>query len=353
MSNTAYYSRNQHSTSDLTQLNRALYASFGLLPNIYPQPGDGAYGLFADKQNNFYQEIRIASSDADAQVTWNSGIFYSHTNENVTENAYDPTINAEVLAYSGFPACSPIPCPNGLIYYNPPNNQVIEKQIALFGEVSVKIVDTLKATVGVRGSKVDYFGSSILGGTSLGTPTLSSEASFSEKPVTPKFVLAWQPDRDNLYYLSAAKGYRVGGINIGIGTICESDLTALGLPVGPDGNRVVPDKYSNDSLWSYELGAKNTLLERRMQINSSIFFVNWKNIQQNVYLPSCGEQFVANLGQVHSKGGEVDMTVRPIDRTDVRRHGRLHKRRVHARRLRWDSGLRRNRLRRPVDSDTG
>ena len=183
----------------------------------------------------------------------------------------------------------------------------------MFGEVSIQIVDTLKATVGVRGSKVDYFGSSILGGTSLGTPTLSSEASFSEKPVTPKFVLAWQPDRDNLYYLSAAKGYRVGGINIGIGTICESDLTALGLPVGPDGNRVVPDKYSSDSLWSYELGAKNTLFDRRMQINSSIFFVNWKSIQQNVYLPSCGEQFVANLGQVHSKGGEVDMTVRPID----------------------------------------
>ena len=313
VSNTAYYTRDQHSTSDLTQLNRALFASFGLLPNIYPQPGDVAYGLFGDKQNNIYQEVRIASSDANARVTWNTGIFYAHTNENIPENVFDPTINEE----TGFAACNPIPCPNGLIYINP-TDRVVEKQLALFGELSAKIIDTLKATVGVRVSKVDYSGSSVLGGASVATGIIASQSSFSEKPVTPKFALAWQPDPDDLYYVSAAKGYRVGGTNLGIGTICDSNLAALGLPLGPDGFHQVPPAFSADSLWSYELGAKNTLLDRRMQINSSIFYVNWNNIQQNVYLPACGEQFVANLGQVHSKGGEVDVTFRPINPLTLR-----------------------------------
>jgi len=40
--------------------------------------------------------------------------------------------------------------------------------------------------------------------------------------------------------------------------------------------------------------------------------IDWKKIQQNVYLPSCGEQFVANLGQVRSQGGDIDLTYKPV-----------------------------------------
>lgn len=32
-----------------------------------------------------------------------------------------------------------------------------------------------------------------------------------------------------------------------------------------------------------------------------------------MYLPSCGEQFTANLGQVQSRGGDIDVQFRPID----------------------------------------
>jgi iron complex outermembrane recepter protein len=310
VSNTAYYSRDQRSTSDYTQYLRVTYALFGLLPNGYPQPGDGGYAPFGDKQNNFYQEVRIASSDANARLTWNGGVFFSHTNENIPENIIDPTLDAE----SGGNVCSAaLPCPGGLIYEGQVD-RVVEKQIALFGELGFKLVDTLKATVGLRLSKIDVTGTTFQGGPFLGTPLAATAASSSEKPVTPKVALSWQPDRDDLYYLSASKGYRAGGLNIGVGTICESDLATLGLPLGPDGvHHQVPSGFSSDSLWSYEFGAKNTVLDRRLQINSSLFLVDWKKIQQNVYLPSCGEQFVANLGQVRSQGGDIDVTYRPID----------------------------------------
>ena len=121
----------------------------------------------------------------------------------------------------------------------------------------------------------------------------------------------YQPDRDNLFYLSAAKGYRSGGVNIPVGTLCDGDLITLGLPVGADGHPHVPDSYTSDSLWSYEAGAKNSMFDHRLQINSSVFVVNWKKIIQNVYLPSCGEQFAANLGQVQSKGGDVEVQFKP------------------------------------------
>jgi iron complex outermembrane recepter protein len=118
-------------------------------------------------------------------------------------------------------------------------------------------------------------------------------------------VLAWQLNGDNMIYASAAKGYRVGGVNTGVGNICGADLQTLGLSQAPD-------KYASDNLWSYEAGGKNTFLDHRLQINSSLFWIDWRNIQQNVYLPSCGEQFTANLGHVVSRGGDVDIQFKPV-----------------------------------------
>ena len=82
-------------------------------------------------------------------------------------------------------------------------------------------------------------------------------------------------------------------------------------PSASDGLRHVPNQFASDSLWSYEIGGKNTFLDHRLQIDTSLFVINWKNIQQNVYLPSCGEQFTANLGQVQSRGGDIDVQFRP------------------------------------------
>src|SRR5713226_5810785 len=74
-----------------------------------------------------------------------------------------------------------------------------------------------------------------------------------------------------------------------------------------------PGQYSSDSLWSYEIGSKTTFLDHRLQINASLFYIDWSNIQQNVYLPVCGEQFVANLGKAKSEGGDIEVLYKPID----------------------------------------
>jgi iron complex outermembrane receptor protein len=313
-SNTSYFSRHQHSVSDYTQFWRATF-----LGNTYPQPGDVDYAPFADTQNNFYQEVRLASVDAAARFSWNTGVFFSHLNENVAENIVDPTLDAEFAALTGgFPLCGANgllgqPCPNGTLLLNPVN-RTVDRQLAVFGEVSLKLTDTLKATLGVRVAKMDVTGTTLNTGGALALdPGVESRSSQSEKPVTPKAVLSWQPTRDNLFYASASKGYRVGGVNGEVSAICAGDLAAIGIPASADGVHHVPPQYSSDSLWSYELGAKNTLLERRLQVNTSLFLIDWTKIQQNVYLPDCGQQYVANLGQVRSVGGDLDIQYRPID----------------------------------------
>jgi iron complex outermembrane receptor protein len=313
-SNTAYYNRNQTGTSDYTQYLRATWAYFGELPNTFPAAGDKGYATFQDNQRNFYEEIRLASNDANARIVWSGGLFFSRLSESVPENIYDSTLDSEVIAYTGgaYSVCflPDQPCPGGLIY-NGPVDKVIDKQIAAFGEINFKLTDTLKATVGLRVSKLDYTGSVAETGPFLAT-TIITQGSASEKPVTPKAVLSWQPDRDNLVYVSASKGFRPGGPNVGVGLICGGDLASLGLPV-VGGQRQVPGQFGSDSLWSYEIGTKNTFLDHRLQINASIFYVDWKNIQQNVYLPSCGEQFTANLGKAKSEGGDIEVLYKPIE----------------------------------------
>ena len=312
VSNTSYFSRKQESVSDLTQLTTALYAFFGLLPpNVYSPPGTSSASPFSDTQKNFYQEVRLASSDAKARVTWTVGAYYAHTDENVYQIEVDPTLDQRVLDFAGFHLCSPAPCA-GDIVYNAPVDRVVEKQLAVFGEVGFKISDTLKATLGLRYSRLDS-ASTIITAAGTGSPDfITSYSTVSDNPVTPKVALAWQPDRDNLYYVSAAKGFRQGGANGDLPSTCASDLALVGLPVPPHTNVVAAPPYTSDSLWSYEIGAKNTLFDRRLQINSSVFFVNWKDIQQGVYLPNCAATFVANAGAARSKGGEVEMIIHPV-----------------------------------------
>ena len=307
-SNTAFYDRYQNATSDYTQYLRATWNLFGGLPNTFPAPGDQGWAVFQDDQRNFYEEVRLASVNTDARIDWNTGIFFSHLSENVPENIYDPTLNDEVNAYTGgnpaVPVCTTTqPCPGGLIFEGP-LDKVVDKQVALFGEANVKLTDTLKATLGLRYSHLEFTGSVNETGPFLGT-TIITQSSSSENSVTPKAVLSWQPDRDDLLYVSATKGFRPGGPNVGVGDICASNLTSLGLSQ-------VPPQYGSDSLWSYELGSKNTFLDHTLQVDASLFYIDWTNIQQNVYLPVCGEQFTANLGKAKSEGGDIEVLYRPV-----------------------------------------
>jgi hypothetical protein len=47
-------------------------------------------------------------------------------------------------------------------------------------------------------------------------------------------------------------------------------------------------------------------------VNTSLYYLQWKNIQQFVYL-TCGLGFVPNLGNVTGKGGDLEITWRATD----------------------------------------
>jgi len=307
-SNTAVYSRHQSSTEDFTDFDWIIY---GLSPGGSSRPaGDLSTSIDTDVQRNFYQEIRVQSVDSAAAIVWSGGIFYAHLDEDATEIAIDPNLNSEYIAAYGSPLCTAqAPCPGGQILTQPVF-RVIDSQYAAFGDATLKLSDAWQFTTGLRVAELDYRGNLDNYGPFIApdvgpTSPLDIIGSGGDKQITPKFVLSFKPDSQDLVYASAAKGYRGGGLNGGISDFCASDLAQLGLAA-------TPRQYNADSLWSYELGAKDNLADGRLQVNASVYFINWKNIQQAVYLPDCSQSFVANLGAATSRGGEVEMQGKPM-----------------------------------------
>jgi iron complex outermembrane recepter protein len=286
VSNTSYFSREQHSVSDYTQ-----WISTVFLFNEYPPVGDTSSAYFTDHQNNFTQEIRLSSSDPAARLQWTAGVFYLHADENSTEFINSP----DACSVPGFP------CTMGAnITYLQPRFSMIDRQEAVFGEASYKLSDFFKVTAGLRYSNLDYTGvvqeqqQGIFGNTSV-----NSTNSGNDKPLTPRAVFNFTPDPDSLYYVSAAKGFRPGGINSKLPPPCTGSLT-------------FPATFASDSLWQYEIGSKNTLLDHRLTVSASVYYIDWKNIQQFVYL-TCGLGFNSNLGEVTAKGGDIEINWRPLD----------------------------------------
>jgi outer membrane receptor protein involved in Fe transport len=56
---------------------------------------------------------------------------------------------------------------------------------------------------------------------------------------------------------------------------------------------------------NYEVGSKDKLFDNRVSVDASVFYLNWNNIQQNIYIPICGIQYTGNLGNAISKGFDL------------------------------------------------
>jgi outer membrane receptor protein involved in Fe transport len=77
-----------------------------------------------------------------------------------------------------------------------------------------------------------------------------------------------------------------------------------------------PPNVAPDSVWQYEIGSKNSLLDRRLQLSASVYYYKWKGTQQTVYL-NCGYSYGSNLGNVIGKGGTLSVAWRPTDALSI------------------------------------
>src|SRR3546814_16792582 len=91
-----------------------------------------------------------------------------------------------------------------------------------------------------------------------------------------------------MVYASATRGFKSGGFQLG------------------DGRPFLPEY-----IWSYEVGLKSTLLDRRLRANVSAFYYDYTNLQVVEY--NNGVASTTNAGKATNKGVEAELMARPFD----------------------------------------
>jgi iron complex outermembrane recepter protein len=346
ISNSSYYHRNETDSYQGTGYDLAYYESqstctsssqpgcswFPLLSynTLNLPPGFANYATpnkMTNNQRSYVQEFRLQSNDPDTRVRWTAGVFWSLSQELSVENLTDPRINDlfnTILGYNAqsyfvntSPPYTPVPytctsapqyyvstapypaIPNCSIYYN--YNKSYDRQIAGYGEATTKLVGGLSLVTGVRYSKLGFSLNHYANGYENYGPG-SAGGQESNTAFTPRAGLDWQIDPSNLVYFTYAKGFRPGGYNPPLIPACGPGLIAEGFSNGQ-----APLSYNPDNTNSYEIGAKNNIADR-VKIATSVYYIQWNNIQQNVYIAgNCGLQFTDNLGTALAKGFDIQL----------------------------------------------
>lgn len=199
---------------------------------------------------------------------------------------------------------------------------------AFFGNLDYRLTDTITLSAGMRyiNEDKDFFTGydlALPGITVPLVPQITDDVSFDD--VITRFAVDWQATDDNLIYLSRAEGFRSGGISMR-GTLSEQ-IEGQNNCV-PDNGNGIPNEllcpennfltYEPETVTSWELGSKNTLLNGELLLNAAYFRTTIEGLQvvNIVVTPGYGpgtNTYINNLPEAEIEGFEMELTWRPRD----------------------------------------
>lgn len=240
----------------------------------------------ADKYRRWFTELRISSP---AENRWRviAGLF-AQRQSHVIEQNYIVDDIADSITVTGT---------DSNIWLT--MQKRVDRDYALFGEVSFDITDDLTLTGGIRGytyknSLVGFFGysagfSSRTGEAVCfkpvvvpGSPCTNLDKSTSDTDFIHKLNLTYNINPDVMVYATWSRGFRPGGIN----------------------RRGTLPPYLPDTLDNYELGWKTTFGDG-FRFNGSIYQQDWDGIQLS-FIGANGLTEIRNAGIARIRGIEFD-----------------------------------------------
>jgi len=271
--------------------------------NDYAQDQSGDY---------FEQELRLVSQ-SEGPLSWYGGVSYYKENidaffrqrgdEDVMCAAYYYYSCSEVFAYYGWGEFTPNP--DGLLEAN----DVYGKYHGwgAYVDLTYAVTDKIELGAGMRYSKdTKEFGNYILPVDSdlgpfwaFGVYTSGYvKGKNSWDAFTPRFIARYRPNDDWMVYASATRGFKAGGFGSFAVEADDDD-------VGDGGFLRVADatlnQFEPETVWSYEVGVKGDMLNRRIRMDVSAYHYRYKDLQLNYF--DKGTR-VTNVGKVKSWGLE-------------------------------------------------
>jgi outer membrane receptor protein involved in Fe transport len=215
-------------------------------------------------ETNFSQDLRLARSQS-GPWQWTLGGFYKDFRDTQAfPDGYD------------FGSPGPLTSDDGP-FLSPYTEYDASKSWSAYGDTSYKLFDRLTVGAGAR-----YFEDRE---TTVATGTPFDQANFSS--TDPRFYVEYQVTPNVNTYASAAKGFREGGLN------------GFGLP-----------PFGPESVWTYELGTKVQLFDRRVLADTDVFYSNYQDYTVQGFAPGTTFNIFHNVGTARIKGVEEDLTWR-------------------------------------------
>jgi outer membrane receptor protein involved in Fe transport len=288
-------------TATTNQYNRFFYLEFDTAASLesfgIPFP---TVELQPQQRDLTSTEIRYASN-FDFPVNFVAGLYRQfETNDLIADSL---KANDLGLPNGPFSSCN---CDDALTY---PNGNTVfgrdddrrTREYAGFGEVTWKVTPKLSLVGGIR-----YFTETLNGvqeqthpfggfppGPTL-VPIYDVPQSFTK--VTYKFNASYKFDDGLLLYVTAAEGFRGGGLN------------AQSEPFEP-----IPGSFQPDSLWNYEVGAKGRLFDGKLDYQVDVYDIIWTNIQVQETTSNGAFEYTGNAGDAVVKGAEFEFEVHPTE----------------------------------------
>ena len=258
-----------------------------------------------NKSEGWAQELRAVSALGDSPWKWLAGAFWYDL------DVYDCV---DAGAAEGLPSLPPLPALEGLLATPCSQNaskipgtldigqllgDINLRETALFGEVTRSLGETWEATLGARLYRTESGGTVSNSGLlysaqNLGQPG-ERDATVKEDGLSPKASIAFQPTEDLRAYITASKGFRFGGPQLGASTITTE----------------VPAVYKSDTLWNYEFGVRTDWFDQSLRVDAAAYYIDWKDPQVSQQSNDTLALFIDNVGGVEAKGVEVEARYLP------------------------------------------
>ncbi len=279
LSTSSYMVRKENTPDDETEALETTIPQGQFVPNVYNP---------TVTTHEFTEEARIAFNPQGSPLNGVAGVYFNNSDRHYSVWYLTPGYAQFANSYTTSALLSGVTL-SDLNYSQ--HGDYAPRQYAVFSEVNYALTSKWKLTAGLRWYDLQYDAVRYEDGWSNGGPTVS-DGTAKNTGVNPKGEISYQATDDQLYYASASRGVRPGGVNTS--NLAEK---GCGQDYGP---------YQPDSLWNYEVGAKTRSLDGRLTVNAAAYYIKWKDVQQGETLP-CSYQITENAGAAVVKGGELEM----------------------------------------------
>ncbi len=244
----------------------------------------------------FIQEVNFASNKW-GRLTINAGLFFMRRQEEYHGQLFD------LFFFNS-------PTPGRLIGTYSRN----EKQsYAAYLEANYDLTDTISITAAGRYSfeRQKAFNSEYPDRTEYPDP----RGYFSFKKFTPRAVLRWKPDNNNMVYASFSQGFKSGLVDNSLIHACYDPTTqkaeqlvcnpSTGTPVNPHQVQPLAQPVKPETVTAFEIGYKARLWNR-LNFSLAAFDYEYKDIQVFIYNPVLGTGGSQNAAKGRVTGAEFE-----------------------------------------------